>query len=239
VQAKYNQIKPMIRLAHDFLSLIFPLRCCVCAGARLRQEPFICSSCLIKLPRELNYNGLNNNTAQRLSGMMKFDSAFSFLRFSKQSKVQQLLHLVKYRNEVGLGIQLGKWFAAEILYHRRDLFDLIVPVPLHPQRLKDRGYNQSLAVAQGISQITGHQVSEALNREPTERTQTDLDRWQRFENTTNEFRLALPRDIVNKHILLIDDVITTGATMVGSSKPLVEGGVAGIVVGSVGLTQER
>lgn len=229
----------MIRLAHDFLSLIFPLGCRACAGARLRQEPFICSTCLIKLPRELNYNGLNNNTAQRLSGMMKFDRAFSFLRFSQQSKVQQLLHLVKYRNQVGLGIQLGKWFAAEILFHHRERFDLIVPVPLHPKRLKHRGYNQSLAVAQGIAQITGNRVLEALKREPTARTQTGLDRWQRFENTTNEFRLALPRDIANKRILLIDDVITTGATMVGSSKPLVKAGVAGIVVGSVGLTQER
>ena len=229
----------MIRLAHDFLSLIFPLRCHACGGARLGKEPFICSCCLIKLPRELNYDGLHNNTVRRLSGMMKFDRAFSFLRFSKQSKVQQLLHLVKYRHQVGLGTQLGKWFAAEILFHYRERFDLIVPVPLYPQRLKHRGYNQSLAVAQGIAQITGHRVLEALSRAPTERTQTGLDRWQRFENTTNEFRLALPGEIANKRILLIDDVITTGATMVGSSKPLVEGGVAGIVVGSVGLTQER
>ena len=229
----------MIRLVQDFLTLLFPMRCCLCGGARVKAEAQVCSICLSRLPRELNYQGQENNTCIRLKGMLKFNAAFSFLRFSKQSSVQKLLHLVKYRGNVKLAMQLGKWFAAEILLGIRDQFDLIVPVPLHQDRLKTRGYNQSLAIAQGISQVSGHQVVEAIVREATDKTQTDLNRWQRFENTANEFHLAHPGEILNKRILLIDDVITTGATIAGSAIPLRKGGVEGIIVAAVGLTQER
>jgi ComF family protein len=171
--------------------------------------------------------------------MLQYDRAFSFLRFAKQNSVQRLLHLVKYRKQVKLGYQLGKWFAAEVLYPNGDLFDIIVPVPLTPERQRTRGYNQSRIVADGIAQITGHQVVDALIRAPANRTQTSLDRWQRFENTATEFKLIKTREVDNKRILLLDDVITTGATMVGAALPLVAGGALSLVVGSVALTQER
>ncbi len=229
----------MLRLAKDFLALIFPSRCPLCAGARLNAEPCICSKCMVALPRELNYQGLHNHTCQRLYGLLKFQRAFSYLQFSKQSSVQRLLHLVKYRGQHQLGRQLGKWFAAEVLRPHSDLYEVIVPVPLHPQRQKLRGYNQSRLIADGIASITGHQVVDALIRAPKQTTQTSLDRWQRFQNTVSEFRLVEHQAVVNKRILLVDDVITTGATIVGSGLPLVAGGASNLVIGAVALTQER
>jgi len=226
------------RIAYDFLSLFFPNICCLCGETRVFGEPEICSLCLVSMPRELNYDGYRNNTVSRLQGMLKFEQAYSFLRFRKNSRVQSLLHQVKYQGKANLGIQLGKWFAAEILYNIRNDFELVVPVPLHQDRLSARGYNQSLKIATGICQITGHRIGDVLRREHATKTQTRLSRWERFENTVNEFRLANADLIKNRRVLLLDDIITTGATIVGCAMPLVQGGVDKLIVASVGLTQE-
>lgn len=229
----------MIRLGNDFLSLFFPPRCHLCGGARVHGEPELCSTCLIKLPRERNYDGSDNNTSERLRGLLRFDQAYSFFRFTKKSSVQTILHMVKYQGNTRLGVQLGKWFASEVLFKIRDNYDILVPVPLHSDRLKVRGYNQCVEIAKGVSEITRHQVVEALHRDKKSETQTHLNRWQRFENTTNEFSLA-STDIVKGHrVLLLDDIITTGATIAGSAIPLITGGAKGIIVAAVGLTQEQ
>ena len=201
-------------------------------------EPEICSACLVSMPRELNYDGYRNSTVFRLQGMLKFDQAYSFLRFRKNTSVQRLLHQVKYQGKADLGVQLGRWFASEILYQARGEFELVVPVPLHSKRLKERGYNQSLKIAKGICQITGHNIGDVLRREQAAKTQTGLNRWERFQNTANEFQMANPDMIKNKAVLLLDDIITTGATISGAAIPLIKGGVDKLIVASVGLTQE-
>ena len=228
----------MNRISGDFLTLFFPPRCCLCRGARVLGESEICSVCLMRLPREINYQGRNNTTATRLQGILKFSRAFSFLRYSKKSDVQKLIHLLKYQGKIHLGFQLGKWFAAEVLCHFGNAFDLVMPVPLHPEKLKTRGFNQSRAIAEGICRVTGHTLIDGLSRKHIAATQTQLTRWQRFENTANEFSLVLPQAVKNKNVLLLDDIITTGATISGSAIPLLEGGVRHIIVASIGLTQD-
>lgn len=200
-------------------------------------EPEICSLCFLKLPRERNYQGRNNNTTDRLQGMFDFTGAYTFLRFNKKSTVQTIVHKTKYKGERQLAFQLGFWFASEILIHINDQFDVIVPVPLHPDKLKFRGYNQSKEIALGIASITGHPVESWLQRTKQLDSQTALSRWDRFENTSNEFTLTDRKAVQNTSILLLDDIITTGATITGTAIPLVNGGAKSIVVGAIGLTQ--
>ncbi len=173
----------------------------------------------------------------RIRGMLPFARAFSFLRFHKGGSVQQLLHLVKYSDKPELGTQLGRWFAAETLLPFSDHFDIIVPVPLHQERLKTRGYNQCRVIAQGINEITGHEIMDVLKREHATNTQTALNRWERFENTCNEFRAIDSSKVKDQRVLLLDDIITTGATMTGAAIPLLQLG-ASVVVAALALTQD-
>lgn len=227
----------MYRVSRDFLSLFFPSICTLCKGPRAFGEPFICSFCMLKLPREINYLGSDNNTCQRIRGMFMFDLAYSYLRFFKGNSVQALLHQVKYQNSKGLALHLGIWFAAEVLLPVQDHFDLIVPVPIHPNKLKSRGYNQSYEIARGISRCTGRPVADILNRVRASGTQTGLSRWDRFQNTSEEFTLEKEQNLTNSRILLVDDVITTGATIAGTAIPLINSGAQISIVAAVGLTQ--
>lgn len=226
------------QLGLDFLTMLFPAACSLCGGPKTRREPFICSTCLVQLPREKNYLGVDNHTAARLLGMFPFVEAYSFLSFSKKGHVRNLIHKVKYRHQPRLAFQLGVWFASEVLIHIRDRFETIVPVPLHPDKQKSRGYNQSLEIAAGVSHVTACPISEALQRVHRTKTQTQLSRWERFENTSNEFSIVNPDRIKGKPVLLIDDIITTGATMAGSAAPLLANGANGIIIAAIGLTQK-
>ena len=228
----------MNRLFGDFFTLLFPLRCKLCNGTRLHAEPEICSPCLVALPREFNYMGSNNNTSNRIQGLFTFNKAYSFLRFHKKGKVQKLLHLIKYKQQRQLAQQLGRWFAIEVLWNVSNDFDLIVPVPLHPDRMKSRGFNQSMEIGKGIAQITGHPVKQLLRRKRFFRTQTQLNRWERFENTSDEFSLFGDELIEDKRVLLLDDIITTGATLSGSAKPLHEARISQLIVAAIALTAD-
>lgn len=227
------------RFGSDFLALCFPSACSLCNGPIItQQEQFICSPCLLKLPRERNYNGEDNETVLRLRGLFPFDQAYSFLRFSKRGRVQKLIHKAKYNGMPELAFQMGVWFAVEELNKIGERFEIIVPVPLHPHKLKSRGYNQSAEIARGIAKITSKPMVELLVRKNKAATQTQLSRWERFENTSNEFYCIRPNDVKGKKVLLIDDIITTGATLAGASGPLVENGVDDIVIGAIGLAQK-
>jgi len=227
------------RFGSDFLALCFPSACSLCKGPIItRQERFICSPCFLKLPKERNYNGYDNDTVSRLRGLFLFDEAYSFLRFSKKGRVQKLIHKAKYNGMPGLAFQTGVWFAAEELQKIKEKFEIIVPVPLHPHKLKSRGYNQSVEIAKGIAKITSKPMVELLERKHQAATQTQLGRWERFENTSNEFICIKPRQVQGRKVLLIDDIITTGATLAGASGPLVENGVGTIIVGAIGLAQK-
>lgn len=220
------------------MTMLFPPVCGLCYGAITPGECFICSSCLIQLPRERNYHGVDNDTSTRLCGMFQFNEAYSFLRFAKKGQVQKLIHKVKYRHQPRLAFQLGVWFASEVLLPIQDRFETIVPVPLHPDKLKSRGYNQSFEIAMGVSHVTGRPITEALKRIHKTKTQTKLNRWDRFENTSNEFIIVNADEIKGKSMLLIDDIITTGATMAGSVLPLFANGADRIIVAAIGLTQK-
>ncbi len=147
-------------------------------------------------------------------GRINIKAATSFLFYSKQGKVQNLIHHLKYRRQKDVGIELGKLFGIELQKSPfyKDL-DFIIPVPLHPKKLRKRGYNQSLVIAEGLKKSMGIDVFTGLQRKIHSSTQTKKSRYERWENVKDIFKIENPEELENKSILLIDDVLTTGATL--------------------------
>ncbi len=147
-------------------------------------------------------------------GRVNIKAATSFLFFSKQGKVQNLIHQLKYRRQKDVGIELGRIFGKDLQQspHFTNI-DFIIPVPLHPKKLSKRGYNQSLVIAEGLKKSMGIEIFTGLQRKTHSSTQTKKSRYQRWENVKDIFEIINPEKLENKNILLIDDVLTTGATL--------------------------
>lgn len=156
-----------------------------------------------------------DNPVQKLFyGRAEVPFASSFLLFEKKGKVQRLLHALKYRSKPAVGELLGKWYGQELVKnHLVPPFDVIIPVPLHKKRLQKRGYNQSEYIARGLAQELGLPVlKDVLVKKQFTETQTFKSREERWLNTQHSFGIAEGALIAGKRVLLVDDVITTGAT---------------------------
>ncbi len=199
----------------SFLSLFYPQLCVGCREVLNKNEDLICLDCLYKLPRT-NFHRLECNLVeQTFWGRIPIQKATSFLYFNKKGRVRQLMHAFKYKSKQEIGFYLGNLFAREILSSKWfKSIDIIVPVPLHPDKLKVRGYNQSEIFAQGIAEVLNIPVKKnILERIKASETQTNKNRLERWDNVDSIFGISENEKIEDKHILLIDDVITTGATI--------------------------
>ena len=171
--------------------------------------------CLYHLPR-VNYHPASRQHAEeRLFGKFEFEQARSFIKYVKSSKYHNLLVHLKYYGNKELGEFLGLCFGRELdAAHFFSMIDFIVPVPLHDKKLKKRGYNQSEWIAKGLSKVSGKEVIiNNLCRETGNTTQTKKTIFDRWKNVENIFKLKNPALFEGKHILLVDDVLTTGATI--------------------------
>ncbi len=175
--------------------------------------------------------------AGRLYGQVPFSHVLAYLKFYKSGITQTLLHQIKYGNNPELGTMAGRWFG--YLLKEKKLaghFDMIVPVPLHKRKLRQRGYNQSERIAAGIAEISGLELSaRVVKRIRMSESQTNKSRLERWQNVENIFRVTKPERIRHKNILLIDDVITTGATMESCAMTLLENGAASVSVGALAM----
>jgi ComF family protein len=219
--------KPAVAgLLDDFLSLFFPNECLACSCARVKGEELICTNCMLELPRSEYHRQHSNPLLARLSYRLPLREAVALFRFTKSSRVQRLLHALKYRNRPEVGVVLGKYYAGQLLeggFFRE--VDLIVPVPLHPVRLRSRGYNQSVQFALGLSEISGIPYSDtAMRRSKRTETQTAKSKLDRWENMKDVFSVSDEPQIREKGILLVDDVITTGATVEACAMALYNAG---------------
>ena len=171
---------------------------------------------------EKMYEIQHNGTEDALAGVGHLDKAAAYLFFEKQHPIQQMVHKMKYSGQPLVGYQLGKQAAREFIC--TDFFDgidYLVPVPLAKKRLRQRGYNQSTEIAKGVSAISGIPVLDnVVRRNVFEGSQTNKGRWERNENVANVFALTDPSAISNRHLLLIDDVVTTGATVIACAQQL-------------------
>lgn len=200
----------------SLLHLFFPRSCVVCGGMLVEGEEAICTRCNIDMPRT-NYHNVKDNLVERVFwGRMPLKRATSYFFYRKGSDFRRILHLLKYGGRKELGAVMGRLMAADLQSAGFfDDVDVIIPVPLHPRKRRARGYNQSEWIARGVSEVTGIAMDAAsVIREKFTDTQTRKSAFERWENVNGIFVLRHPELFAGKHVLLIDDVLTTGATTV-------------------------
>jgi ComF family protein len=215
-------------LLDDFISLIYPNICAACGNSLFKHEEVLCNFCEFHLPQTNFHMDKDNPVSTIFWGRANVESAASYYHFNKGSKVQRLIHFLKYKGRKDIGIYLGKQYG--LFLKNSPLFntvEVIIPVPLHLKKLRKRGYNQSEQFALGLSTAMKIplDISTLYRKRPTD-TQTKKSRFKRWENVAEIFALREPEKLKGRHILLVDDVITTGATLEACMLALQ--GIAGI-----------
>ena len=200
-------------LFQDLLGLLYPRLCAACDEPLKRTEHQICLSCDFDLPYTDFHLHQNHPLAKQFWGRVPVNQAMALLYYTKGSRTQHLLHQLKYQNQPEIGILLGKKIGEKLKANGSPV-QVIIPVPLHPTKERARGYNQSEYLARGIASVLQVPVeSKLLRRMKATETQTKKDRYTRVENMAQVFKIIKPGILENKHILLVDDVITSGATL--------------------------
>ena len=200
---------------NDFLGLLFPEICITCGDRVVSQDRFVCFRCWHDLPVTNYHFTTENKVAQIFWGRAMIENATSYFTYRKGSNYQKLIHGIKYKGFKELGFETGRKFGFVLseAEHFRNA-DVIVPVPLHPKKQKMRGYNQSEWIARGMADSMNKTLSSGnLARKMFTATQTRKNRFERWQNVDGIFEVENPEAFAGKHILLVDDVVTTGSTL--------------------------
>ena len=209
-------------MIHDVFNIFFPKTCLICSKEVEMTGHLICFYCLSELPLTHFSCMAKNRLEKSFRGRIPISSATSLLYFHKKGPVQKLMHQLKYHNKQEIGTYFGDWLGEEILKNERfETVDFILPVPLHPDKQKKRGYNQVITFAEGLSgKIKAQMLPNLLAKISKSLSQTHKNRIARNENKRNEFKLIDHIILKDKHILLVDDIITSGSTLEGCWEPL-------------------
>lgn len=216
-------------------------RLCACCERRLSvTESTLCASCQLHMPlTQFDRHPQDNPMARRFWGIIPIEQATALFFYEPRSELAQLIYSLKYSNRPDIGWELGRMAAA--LLQPRGFFssiDAIVPVPLSRGRQWSRGYNQSKEIARGISCATGLPVyDDVVMRRYFRQSQTHLSHWQRKANTAGAFCLRDARKISGKHLLLVDDIMTTGATMTALAGELLKAPGVRFSIFTLGFTK--
>lgn len=219
----------------DFISLLFPRLCYGCGNHLLRNENLICTECYVVIPRTNFHLENENPVAQLFWGRCLIEKAAAFSFFNRGSRIRNIIHHLKYKGIKELGYELGRIYGLSLKTSGfiADI-DLIIPVPLHPAKKRIRGFNQSDSIAMGIADATGLTINTvSLARTKVSATQTRRSRYERWTNVEGIFRVTDPETLRERHILLVDDVITTGSTIESCANELLK--VDGVKVSVVAL----
>ena len=211
-------------LLANFASLIYPELCVICGEPLIENETFFCFACFLKLPKT-NYHLIPENQAiERLSGKVSLVKASSYFYYNKGGVAQKLISEIKYKGNRNLGEWIGGYLAKDMI--SSGFFqgiDYMVPVPLHRSKEKKRGFNQAEKIAEGIAQVTKIPLeTNNVLREKANTSQTKKGIFDRWKNTRNLFNLKDTKLFKKKHILLIDDVLTTGSTLEAVAQSLLK-----------------
>jgi ComF family protein len=219
----------MIRLKEikdSFLHVIFPHVCDGCGSDLLNVESRLCIRCFASLP-ETNFEEHSNNPVEKIFwGRLPIVEATAQFYFTKESLMQRLMHQFKYKGNKDLGLQLGTMMGNSLKSSKRfkDI-DALVPLPLFPSKERKRGYNQATILCEGITEMFHRPIlKNVITRPQHTETQTKKGRIERWKNIEGKFQLLDTAAIQNKHLLLIDDVITTGATLEACANELLKTG---------------
>ena len=219
----------------DFFSLLFPRLCYACGNQLMRNESLICTECFVVIPRT-NYHFVEDNPVARLFwGRCLIEKAAAFSYYNKGSRIRKLIHNLKYNGIREIGYVLGRLYGLSLKTSGfiNDI-DIIIPVPLHPVKKRIRGFNQSETISMGIADATHLPVDlKSLARVLVSATQTKRSRYERWTNVEGIFQVLDSQTIMGKHVLLVDDVITTGSTIESCTNELLK--IEGVKVSAVAL----
>jgi len=217
--------KPVLKVLFDSLiQLIFPQNCAGCEHPFRGAEKILCLKCQFNLPLSKTWIHQENIVCQKLQGRFSFEKASSFLYFTKEGITQHLMHQLKYKGREDLAHLLGNLYGESLAKCQwaKDI-DCIIPVPIHKRKRQERGYNQSELIASGLSISTNVTLlkNELIKIKHTS-SQTRKTNKERIENVKEVFQVKNPETLIGKHILLVDDVITTGATLESCANTILE-----------------
>ena len=223
------------------LDFISPRLCVVCGQRLAPTERSLCGVCLFHLPRtNFHLKPLDNPMAQLFWVLSPVEKAAALFYYHPHAEMAQMVYRLKYNNRPDIGENMGRVMASEL--QQSDFFsdiDVLLPVPLSSKRLRQRGYNQSEMLARGVSDVTHLPlVTKALCRKEFHQSQTKLTRWQRQENVADTFHLVDDSRLKGRHVLLIDDVCTTGATLIACANALKDVEGIRISVLTLGFTKD-
>ena len=217
-------------IIRDFLSLVYPRNCAGCGKSLARGEELLCTICKYEMPQTGYEKNSQNAFARKFYGRIRIEFAISYLHFHKSGITQQILHNLKYRNQPEVGEKFGEWFAISLMESGHSgTWDMVLPIPLYISKEKKRGYNQSNFLAAGLGRTLGVPYSfNTLRRKENSETQTRKSREERWKNVDGIFEVLKPVNVKGKHILLVDDVVTTGATLESCGHCIMEAGASKI-----------
>ncbi len=203
----------MKRILNDILQLFYPRLCLLCGEPLVEGEDQICLDCFCQLPRIRNQEA--DVWDSLFLGKSEILQAFAFYQFEKGGLIQKMIHEFKYHDNPQLAYLMGRWAFTSLKRENHPLcsYEILLPVPLHPKRLKERGYNQAEWIAKGIQSVLPVSINTTtLIREVRTETQTHRNVYERWTNMQDVFCLKDPVVLEGKRVLLVDDVLTTGAT---------------------------
>lgn len=230
-------MKSLLKPFRYFIDMLYTQLCEACGKPLVEGEQLLCSYCRYEIPLTNFWEYTDNPAAQLFWGKADLVQASSFFYFNKNSRYRQLMHKLKYKGRKEIGVYLGKLYGEHLA--QSSLYasvDVVVPLPLHPKRLAKRGYNQSEEIAKGIATAMGKPMLTAtLQRRVYTETQTNKNRMERWQNVENVFVVTDTELLLGKHILLVDDILTTGATLEACSNAILKAVECRVSVASLAL----
>lgn len=231
-----------ISVLHRLLDTVSPRRCTMCGGRLGVTEEWLCTVCNRHLPRTgYSREPYGNAMARLLWGRIPVEKCAAWFFYKSHSESSHAIYMLKYGNRPDIGERLGAVAAADFAHDGFfDGIDLLIPLPLDKTRLKERGYNQSERIAKGVSSATGIPLgTEAVCRTSFKDSQTHKNLTDRQKNVEDAFSLNAPELVRNHHVLLIDDIITTGATVCACAKELMKAGGVSVSIMALGYSCDQ
>jgi ComF family protein len=208
-------MKTFSKLWHSALHLFYPHTCTGCGSDLLPQHELLCGQCIVQLPHT-GYAALPDNPVEKMfTGRLPLQSAAAQFYFTKDALVQHLIHQLKYKGNTDIGLYMGRLMGQALLETNRFCgIDCLVPLPMYAAKERQRGYNQATILCRGMAEAMSLPISaQQVIRQRSTQTQTRKQRTGRWQNVEGSFAVAAPEALAGKHILLVDDVVTTGATL--------------------------
>lgn len=222
----------------SFIDLIFPRICAGCRQPLQLNEVQICTNCRFELPVTNSHLQVDKKLINRFIGKVNLTYSLAYLKFEKGGKIQNMMHELKYKGNQEVGEILGRMYGSDLKENGfSDKFDLILPVPLHKKRLIIRGYNQSDSLAKGLSEsLKVEWRNDVLRRGVETKSQINKSRLERYENMKDVFFVDKPEGLSEQRIVIVDDTLTTGATLESCVLALNDVGVENVSIIAIAAT---